>query len=188
MSSLHARLRHATREAHLRLETDLAIVDRIGERREVTLVLARFYGFFGPLEDGIARVLGTASMEGRRRLGDLAADLRTLGLGDAELARLPGCEEAGRFGDEGEALGALYVAEGARLGGRVIGRALSGSDWAPAEGLRFWSDDPRTGALWLSYLERLEEVRTAASEMSIVRGARATFVRLHGWLGAGGVF
>ncbi len=188
MSGLHERLRHETRHAHLRLETDLAIKGRLGERSDVTLVLARFYGFFGPLEAGVAGMLGASSLDGRRRLAELSADLQALGLTQAELDRLPVCDEAGRFADQGEALGALYVTEGARLGGRVIARVLREVDWVPAQGLQFWSDDPRTGGLWRSYLERLEAPQTAPLATSVVSGACATFARLHRWLARGGVF
>ena len=69
MTGLHERLRHATRAEHLALERDLAIASRLENRGEVTLILARFYGFFEPLERRLAATLGADAMAGRDRLG-----------------------------------------------------------------------------------------------------------------------
>ena len=183
---MRARLRVATHERHLALERDLALEGRIGERRDVVLVLARFWGFFAGLEPALDRVLDAGLMAGRHRLGELGSDLQVLGLSEAEIGRLAVCEEAGMLPDAEFALGALYVTEGARLGGRVIARGIEAAGWAPVAGLRFWRDDSGAGELWRSFAERLE-MQTGDGD-AVERGAGETFDRLHRWLALGGAF
>ena len=178
-----ARLRHGTAAAHRALEAALALEARLHDRREVTLVLARLHGFFASLEPALDRLLGDA-MAGRHRIDDLAHDLRSLGLVDAEIDRLPRCTVAGSLDGRAEALGALYVVEGARLGGRVINRRARDEPWAAGKTLRFWSDHSDGGASWRS-LETL--IETVDQPDALVRGANDTFGRLHAWLDAGGV-
>ncbi len=186
MSAMRARLRVATHERHLALERDLALERRLGERREVLLVLARFWGFFAGLEPSLDRVLDVGLMAGRHRLGELARDLEVLGLSEVEIGRLAVCDEAGVLPDAGFALGALYVTEGARLGGRVIARGLEAAGWMPVAGLRFWRDDTGAGELWRSFAERLEA--SAEDGDAVEAGAGETFDRLHRWLAQGGAF
>ena len=183
-TSMRARLRQATDTLHRTLERDLALEGRIDDVCDVRLILARFHGFFSELERALDRLLGPALMDGRHRLGDLAHDLTVLGLTDDEVGRLPACREAGDLDGEAAALGALYVAEGARLGGRTIARSAASAAWWPDGGLRFWSD-AQAGEAWRSLVERLEAVPAGSAE-ALEGGATATFARLHAWMASGG--
>lgn len=182
---LRARLRAATAEAHAALETRLDLERRLSDAAAVRTVLARFHGFFAGLEPALAAALevdGARILPSPTRLGELAHDLRALGLPAAAIARLPVCAEAGRLAGASEAWGALYVVEGARVGGVVIARRLAAA--RIVHGLRFWSEDTsRTAGLWSGLIEALERVEDAdAAE----RGAVATFARLDAWFAAGG--
>ena len=99
------------------------------------------------------------------------------------MARLPLCPVP-LLRDAFEALGSLYVMEGSTLGGQVIMRNVT---------LRLGFDDrfgcsyfaghgANTGAMWRSFLARLDEAPTAEAER-IANGASATFERLAWWLG-----
>lgn len=181
MTPVRARLRAATAEAHASLDRALALEARLATRADLIAVLARFHGFFARIDPALARSLGAAMAE-RRRLPDLVADLRGLGLGPAELSRIPPAP-AFAFGSRDAALGALYVVEGARIGGTGIARMLAARGLGGA--LRFWSDDPpRIAALWHGAIALVE---TAADIDEAVAGARSCFALLHAWLATGGV-
>ncbi len=183
MKDIRAQLRDGTAPAHAALERALAIEARLDDQREIVLILARFRGFFAALEAALDRVLGPRIMSGRHRLADIEVDLAALGLHAHEVARLPICDPAGLLPDPDFGLGALYVTEGARLGGRVIARAASVTSWYPEHGLRFWSDRDGSG-YWRSLLAELE---ASPRPESVLAGANATFSRLHDWLEGGGV-
>ena len=173
------RLRAATAEAHAALEAELDLATQLRTRADLAAVLARFRGFFGPLEAALDTLLGREVMEGRLRVPDLDADLATLGLGAAAIASLPCCATAGALATPADAWGALYVTEGARLGGRIVARDLARRDIA--HGLRFWSDAPASAPSWADFLLALE----AAPDPALAeRGALATFARLHAWMSA----
>lgn len=182
---LRARLRSATATAHAALEARLDLERRLTDVAAVRSVLARFHGFFAGLEPAVRAVGGGENASRVRlppaRLGELADDLRALGVPAATIADLPVCAEAGRLASASEAWGALYVVEGARVGGVVIARRLAAR--GIVRGLRFWSDDvAHTAGLWRCLLDALDAVEDSdAAE----RGAVAAFARLDAWFALG---
>ena len=183
---MRERLRLATHEQHLALERDLALEGRLGDRREVLLVLTRFWGFFAGLEPALDRMLDCGLMAGRHRLEEITHDLLMLGLNEAEIGRLAVCAAAGELPSASFALGALYVTEGARLGGRMIARGIAAAGWMVAPPLRFWRDDGGVGEMWRTFAARLEA--GAHDGDAVESGAVTTFDRLHRWLHEGGAF
>src|SRR5579875_2638121 len=78
-----AALRAATHDAHLRLETDLALTDAGLGLARYRAVLARFFGFWRSWEDVVAAMLPEPGFLAPRRRGALVErDLRALGLGE----------------------------------------------------------------------------------------------------------
>ncbi len=181
--SLRERLRAETAGAHAALEAAFGFERVLHDRAHVGRLLVALHGFFAELEPALDSALGPVLMAGRHRLPDLASDLLALDLqpepasGPARRDMLPGRDGRDTM------LGALYVTEGARLGGRVIGRAASAEAWYPETGLRFWRDDPTTGERWRSFLAALD---TASSPDAVVRGANGTFDALRAAFDAGG--
>ena len=180
MSAVRDRLRAATADAHLLLETELDLPRALRTRGDILAMLARLAGFFRPLEAALDAALGPAVMAGRHRAADLEADLRALGLAPGAIAALPLCPDAGALAGPAACWGALYVVEGARLGGRGIARDLARRDLA--YGLRFWTADPAGGErAWPHFMSILEGV---GDPEEAERGALATFARLHAWMAA----
>lgn len=175
--TVHAVLRAATADAHAALEAELDLRAMLCTRADVGAVLARFYGFFGPLEASLDGLVGAEVMRGRHRVPALWADLEALGMARAAIAALPACAAAGAIASASEAWGALYVVEGARLGGRIIARDLAAR--GVAHGMRFWTDAQPIASSWPDFLRALDTVPDPAAA---ARGAQATFARLQAWM------
>lgn len=116
-------LREHTAALHRSAEAAVAL-DRIEDRASYAALLARMYGFYAPFAAAIAQVPALpAVLEWNRRgnLALLAADLAHLGVSPQALDHL----QLAVPRSHAEAVGGLYVVEGATLGGRVICRMLA---------------------------------------------------------------
>ncbi|SFS18253.1 Heme oxygenase [Granulicella pectinivorans] len=182
-------MRAATMEAHLSIERALALPDSIQTSGDYRDWLGRFFGIYLPLEEVLRGfhewpswkidldVLGQARAL-RQDLIALGCDLRTieLAVGDA-LPRLT------RFA---EALGALYVLEGSKLGGRMILRELLPRMSSEISGawMFFEGHGAETGARWADFRGSLDAYCAAepAELGGVIEGANATFQALHRWM------
>ena len=178
-ADLRTRLRAATADAHQTLEDALDLPRRLAERDTILRVLCGLRGFFAPAEVALDGALGPAVMAGRHRVPALDADLRALGLDGPGIERLSRSPAAGRARSRAAALGTLYVLEGTRLGGRVIGRALARQAWIPAGFSQFWSDEADMDQHWPRFLALLPAER---EPNVVVDSALETFDALHAWL------
>ena len=116
---LWTQLRESTRDAHTQAEASLAPLAQPDSLAQYVTLLCVLWGFQAPLERLLAHqeLPSAVDWPARRRLGALAADLTDLGVTGASLpeaARLPA------LAGPGAVWGALYVCEGATLGGRVL--------------------------------------------------------------------
>ena len=123
-----------------------------------------------------------AFLDPRRRMHLLQADLAALGLSAREVALLPMCPVP-VLRNAAEALGSLYVMEGSTLGGRVIERNVERCLGLDARhGCTYFAGyGTHTGAMWRSFLARLDQVPAADAEQ-VADGATETFERLAWWL------
>jgi heme oxygenase (biliverdin-IX-beta and delta-forming) len=126
----HAALRAATAEAHERLHHLAAFAALAAGRLDRSTyrdLLGRMLGFHDPIESAIAGSMGDAAfgldLLALRRAPKLCDDLRALGLGQAAIDALPRAPTPA-FAAAPAAVGALYVTEGATLGGRQLARGL----------------------------------------------------------------
>jgi heme oxygenase len=80
-------------------------------------------------------------------------------------------------------LGALYVFEGATLGGQLISRHLEEKlGLRDGAGYRYYrSYGPDVGRRWQEFRALLQEHATTGSDDAIVASAADTFERLHAW-------
>ncbi|WP_340646122.1 biliverdin-producing heme oxygenase [Phenylobacterium sp.] len=176
-----ARLRAATSEAQLRLETRLDLIERIAIPDERRRLVERFQalhlgaeGVMAPLLSGIVG-LGYA---GRRRSVELASDLAVLG----------GQTQSGRRiatpSNAAEAMGRLYVLETMTQSAKAVARQVTARGMN-MRGLSFL--DPygaETGERWRKFvliLEREGSVSEKAGD-DMVRGAVTGFVQAERWL------
>jgi heme oxygenase (biliverdin-IX-beta and delta-forming) len=154
-----ARLRRATGPQHERLDSALRIIERLSSSPERE-ALIEAYGRLHRSADRAIRpwLVETGGLDYTRR--------RTAA--DGASPPFP------PIASEPEALGAMYVLEGATLGGRVIRRELAARGVSLA-GLEFL--DPygeEAGERWRSFVAVLES-RGAADPDGVERGAIAAF-------------
>lgn len=196
---LIATLRRATAPQHAAVEALPAMVALMSPAvtwDDYGSYLQRMTRVYGALEPGLLAVLdeGLAPCPDLRphlrpKLPLLRADLAALGLPAPPIPVPP------RIGCLSEAMGGLYVLEGASLGARVIGRHLRrhlpGALGEALEAVAFLGcrDDPQGPSVALAWrqfgasLEALAEGGRIDRE-SVVAGARAVFERVHRILGA----
>jgi heme oxygenase len=180
-------LRTATAVEHEQVESTLGLMDPHLGRDRLVAVLTRLHAFWTAAEAGLdawARRspadAHTVDWSRRRRAHLFAADLRALGAAppDGGSPELPPVE------DTDQALGRLYVLEGATLGGTFIARHLA---TLPTLGpdVRLGAFSPygtETGAMWHAF-RRVTRDRVAAGgdPVRLVGAARATFAVLADW-------
>ena len=118
--SAHAFLRSVTRASHERVDALFSRFD-LGERNHYEHFLATQAAAFLPIEQALDDA-GAASVlpdwHERRRGDHLRADLADLGVGIANPIEPP------QFGSHEAMMGAVYVLEGSRLGGKMLSRSI----------------------------------------------------------------
>ena len=110
-------LKAATAVHHERLERRVDIASRVRSRDAYRELLERFYGFYRPLEERLQPYGETVELRPKAPL--LARDVQSLG---GDVNALPQASRLPPTGSLAEALGVLYVLEGATLGGAVIAK------------------------------------------------------------------
>jgi heme oxygenase len=182
-------LREATREAHERIHRHDGFLAAAEGRLDARLyldLLARLYGFYRPFESHFpsapADMAQAIALSKRARTPDLRNDLVALGfLG--RLDRLPVCADLPVPDAEPDWLGALYVTEGAKLGGAQIARALAKSGF-PCDQFRFFAAHGKANSsMWISYLTRLDALGAdPLSAEAAEASARAIFATFEIWM------
>lgn len=181
-------LKASTRDLHDAVEHAVDIMAATRSRNDYTRLLARFYGFHAAFEPRLEAVPGLAALPLdlplRRKVPLLELDLRVLGFANADLTELPRCAQFPALTDPARALGAMYVLEGATLGGAVISRLLAERLQLTRHdgGCYFASYGARVGAMWRSFCAVLVGMQAGeAVQHEITASARATFGALIHW-------
>ncbi|MGI5499951.1 biliverdin-producing heme oxygenase [Lentzea sp. CA-135723] len=121
--TLLARLRTETRAAHLALEDDLAFGPGTISLARYEDLLATFLGLHEPLERAVAAAIAEHGLHWELLPGtaNLRSDLSGLGWSPERISAVPRTAPPD-VSTLPALVGALYVVEGARLGGQVITR------------------------------------------------------------------
>jgi heme oxygenase len=182
------RLRTDTAPEHAAVERALGLLDPDLATERLGAVLTRLHGFWTAAETGLdewaaRRPLDAAAVRwaDRRRAHLFRSDLHGLGLpGSPDLPALP------PVADTDQALGRLYVLEGATLGGVFIDRHLAGLPHLAGVRLRAFSPyGTDTGAMWHAFRRVTRNRVAAGGDPEVVIGsARRTFGALAAWCGA----
>jgi heme oxygenase len=176
---MHA-LREHTAQHHERLEGRLDIGARLTSLAGYRALLERLRGFYGPLEERLAaqaEAVPGLDFPARRKTPLLDADLRTLaGHSSPPATALPAVETPS------QALGVLYVLEGATLGGKLIARAARRRlGVTPEAGAAFFAAyGSGAAARWRSFGDAVEAARPDQREACAA--AADCFERLEAWL------
>ena len=160
-----------------------------------TALLQKLFGYYKPLEERIAALPGWHNLPvdlGRRQKAPLLArDLLWLKPTQPQLSQLPQCERLPEVKSITQALGCLYVLEGATLGGQIIGRHLKKNLALDEDGgcAFFCSYGDEVGLMWKCFRETLSShcsKHGRTEEEQLVTSACETFVSLDSWLFRGG--
>jgi heme oxygenase len=150
------------------------------------LILQKFYGFFYPLEQLIARFPVGAYLPDiaeRRKAGWLKNDLRQITHTDPVL---PLCQQMPAVESLAEAFGCLYVMEGSTLGGKLIYKTVQDSlGLTQYKGLSFfYGYGPDTGSKWKSFQQSMLALSSqdSSSDTQIIGAANHTFSAFKQWL------
>jgi heme oxygenase (biliverdin-IX-beta and delta-forming) len=191
---IHAQLRDGTAALHRAVEHDLGfLLEPDLSLKRYSHLLSALHGFYAPLEMSLFRLdvleppLGVPL---RRRARLLEADLRALGWSPAPRESSPPAAHLDELVSDAHLAGALYVIEGACLGGQVISRSVKQRLALRGDGgISFFVGDGRaTGTRWARILSWLDEsVQNGLCADETVDGARFTFGALARWLHASGV-
>ncbi|PWB35320.1 biliverdin-producing heme oxygenase [Pseudomonas sp. SDI] len=182
-----AALRLGTADLHRRLEARLPFFSAQLDRDYYRRLLMAYYGFHAPLEQALAAHVGALDPARRAKTPTLIRDLQALGLAPAQIAALPRCEVIPLIRCEDSALGAMYVIEGATLGGQVLKRAMAERLHIDAGNGGAFLDvyGQATGPLWRSFLGFLASAVTRPQQHEVVVAAAIdTFSSFERWLDA----
>jgi heme oxygenase (biliverdin-IX-beta and delta-forming) len=166
-SPILAALRQHTRDAHQRVEAALPVMSEGLTIPAYVALLRRLHWFYGRTEGELDRWATELrpygiDLEARRKEPLLARDLWALGA-----APLPtGGRPAAAPSTVGRALGAVYVVEGATLGGQVVRRQLARTlGLTPSHGCAFFASyGDRVGPMWRECCAGLERYGAAHAD------------------------
>jgi heme oxygenase len=186
--SLSRNLRVHTAALHGELEAMLGLPGRIRTQEDYRLLLVGFLGFYAPLERALAayaewEAFGLPLAE-RNKTASLVADLKALGVNPAAV-RLAAAEHLPRLPTFAHALGALYVIEGATLGGRVILRDLAARVGPEIDGATgfFGGRGETVGPMWQEFRRALENFARLrpGDTTNVLEGAEQAFSAMLTW-------
>jgi heme oxygenase len=192
-----ARLREATRGRHERLHFHPAfapVMAHPADMRGYARLLAQLYGFHAPAEAALFAILPNlvpelTDLESRRKAHWLLEDLARVNAALGQDQCLCGGIEMPAM-SRAEALGTLYVTEGATLGGRDLGRrlepALRAIGLRHAEGRQFYfAYGDAQADMWRRFcavLVAVAEGFTEAETQAMQAAAGTMFGLMDSWL------
>jgi heme oxygenase len=182
---LRMRLRHATERLHRRVEEHLDLLGRSWTPAAYCHVLETLLAIYAPIERGLTALDWSDSgidVATRCKSHWLEADLAHFGV-DAKSLQMT-CPDLPQLETVASGLGALYVLEGATLGGQMILRRMQPQlAISSTNGGRFYASyGTHIGAMWRSYISALENAAQSpqlASEIEF--GALETFGAVERW-------
>ncbi|TFF05837.1 biliverdin-producing heme oxygenase [Pseudomonas sp. BCA14] len=186
--SLLEALRTGTGLLHVALEKRLPFFSERLDAPWYRRLLQAYYGFYAPMEAALyASGLIPEGFDSARRVKTptLIGDLKALGLDDAAIRALPYCRQLPTFNTPAACLGALYVLEGATLGGQVLRREIAQRLAVNADsgGAFLNVYGAETGRRWKDFLDYLGclPLDADAKERAVI-AARSTFSGFEQWL------
>lgn len=170
-----SRLKQATLHQHQEVEALMPVLDPALSRSAYAQLLCQLLGVVRPLEAHLLTLPIPAALELDLRLKAplLARDLEALA---QDVTTLPVAAAPPLPGIPG-ALGALYVLEGATLGGQVIARHLRRTLRVTPErgGAYFSAYGSETGRMWRAFGEAMNREVVPGDEAHVITGARLAF-------------
>ena len=181
-------LRTGTGQLHVALEKRLPFFSERLDANWYRRLLQAYYGFYAPMEAvlyGSGLIPDGFDCALRAKTPTLLSDLLALGLDDHAINALPHCTDLPTFDTPAACLGALYVLEGATLGGQVLRREMAARLAVDADNGGAFLDvyGAETGRRWKDFLDYLGRFPLDASaKQRAVTAARSTFSGFEQWL------
>ncbi len=145
-------------------------------------ILSKMYGLYAVWEPAAHRAVGDPIFTApRRKIPYLVHDLSMADIDIADVSIWPGEPQ---LLSEASGLGAMYVMEGATLGGQIIARNLEASD-SPvrAEGHMFFAGyGAESGRMWRAFLDHIRWRSSHIIGSEAVAAAVRTFTAFRDWL------
>jgi heme oxygenase len=177
------KLRNATRRVHAGVEDALPLLDPTLSRARYVEVVQAFQSFYAVLEPRISAVVSThdsaLGIADRAKLPLLARDLVAL---SAEPVRMGLSVRIPDVHTPSHAIGALYVIEGATLGGQIIGKHLRDRLGIGATtGAAFFTGYAEaTRGMWCQFTDHVDH-RSELDLQVAIETAIETFVTMTHW-------
>jgi len=182
------RLREETVQHHSAIESQMPLLDPQMSPSTYRHLLARFWGYYAPLEDRLRTELEIYWPDQEYKCSDrvkvphLEKDLRVLG---ESLDPLERCTNLPELNTPAQVLGCLYVIEGATLGGQIISKhLLANLGLGIDNGAAFFNGyGANSGNQWQSFrLFLTKNAEPINQDDAIVASANETFITLGEWL------
>jgi heme oxygenase len=182
-------LRAATSSHHQEIDRELGLPGSIQTLNDYRVWLQRFFGLYCPLEIRLREFSEWCewdiAIEGMGQVAALSCDLTALQC-DITLVELAPDDALPRLRTFAQALGALYVLEGSKLGGRFILLDLAGrlgNDIAGSDAF-FAGYGSRTELMWTKFRSSIDRFAAERPEKfdEVIEGAQTTFVAVREWL------
>ncbi|WP_339470692.1 biliverdin-producing heme oxygenase [Pseudomonas sp. EL_65y_Pfl1_R83] len=186
--SLLETLRTGTALLHVTLEKRLPFFSERMDADWYQRLLQAYYGFYGPMEAALYEcdLIPEGFDQGvRTKTPTLLNDLNALGLDEQAIDALPRCAELPPLDTPAACLGALYVLEGATLGGQVLRREMAQRLHVNADNGGAFLDvyGAETGRRWKDFLDYLGRLPLdARAKQRAVDAACSTFSCFEQWL------
>ncbi|KRP69967.1 heme oxygenase [Pseudomonas paralactis] len=186
--SLLETLRAGTGLLHVALEKRLPFFSARLDAQWYRRLLQAYYGFYQPMEAVLydsGLIPGGIDIASRVKTPTLVSDLRAMGLHDQTIDALPRCTQLPTLDTPAACLGALYVLEGATLGGQVLRREMASRLAIEADNGGAFLDvyGAETGRRWKDFLDYLaRQPLDANAQARAVMAARSTFSGFEQWL------
>jgi heme oxygenase (biliverdin-IX-beta and delta-forming) len=180
-------LKNHTSAQHQALESlVLPRLQSLKSLADYTQLLLKFYGYYKPVEDGIAAHLDVTDLPDLPQRRNARLILEDLTFSNPHTQDIPLASTLPTITNKAEAFGALYVLEGSTLGGRGITKLLLKNNALNLgeHQVRFFNGyGAATGPMWISFIERLNAYgnnETVLQQMAAA--ANETFYYFKIWL------
>lgn len=172
------RVKEATRASHEAAEAIMnPLIAAATTPDAYGVLLKKLYGFYRPMEQLLVPFASQLQLDYNLEKSHLILqDLQTLGVAnDAAI-----CTKLPEINNWLDALGALYVLEGASLGGRIIARMLTANGQLPPNAFSFFDGRGKeTGPHWTRFTQLMNQQAVTEEEIEQVCAAATATFDLH---------
>lgn len=165
------------------------ILTGTADKEHYVHVLKTFYGFYAPFEQKLESIQEWKDYDfdltKRRKAQMLVEDMKALGISEDEIKEIPMNSNLPQMNNLGQALGAMYVIEGATLGGQIIANKINeGLGYSVGNGASFFNsyrDNVRP--MWKEFSDFINKYSDDTNITDpIVDASDETYHRFNEWL------